>query len=425
MTRLQEKQRTETETAIIDNFAVLEGKARPDSVKLKSARDAAMTALRQNGLPSRRMESWHYTDLRTLVAHIAPYNDAAGGALAAPLIADNAVLGVVNGKAVSEGADALADICVIPLGALPAENDIHWKSDFSSDNIISQINTAFVSDGWKIDIPADASPGRILELQNIQNGAQSHVRFPVSVGKNAAVTVIERQIGDGEEAFLSSVSDLDIAEGAQVAWIIIRERGLSSTELNQFNARLEKNTDLRLYIIQAGAQLVRQEVNVDLAGRGADFQLRGINLLSGKTHTDTTMTVRHLVEATTSTEIIRNVVTDDARGVFQGMIRVAQAAQKTDARMACNSLILSDSAEFDAKPELEIFADDVACGHGATVAEIDHDHLFYLMARGIPEAQARSLLIKAFVGELIEEFNRPEIEEALQSVLDKWLKTHI
>ena len=136
------------------------------------------------------------------------------------------------------------------------------------------------------------------------------------------------------------------------------------------------------------------------------------------------MVLDHTVPDTTSTEVVRNVVMGKARGVFQGRINVHRIAQKTDARMACNSLLMSDDADFSAKPELEIFADDVACGHGATVAEIDHDHLFYLMARGIPEKEARRLLVKAFVAEVIEELDDEALVGALEEKLDAWFAAH-
>ena len=136
------------------------------------------------------------------------------------------------------------------------------------------------------------------------------------------------------------------------------------------------------------------------------------------------MVLDHSAPATNSTEIIRNVVTDKAEGAFQGQIRVAQPAQKTDAKMACNTLLLSDEGGFSAKPELEIFADDVQCGHGATVAEIDRNHLFYLMARGVDERTARGLLVKAFVAEIIEEMEDEAIVEALEAKLDGWFAKH-
>ncbi|TJV20418.1 MAG: Fe-S cluster assembly protein SufD, partial [Mesorhizobium sp.] len=141
----------------------------------------------------------------------------------------------------------------------------------------------------------------------------------------------------------------------------------TATHLAQFKAHLGKNAKLTLFVMNAGGKLVRQEIVVRTTGEGADFTLRGINLLAGDTHTDVTMVLDHAVPHTASTEVIRNVVTGRARGVFQGRINVHQYAQKTNAKMACNTLLLSDDGEFSTKPELEIFADDVVCGHGATV----------------------------------------------------------
>jgi Fe-S cluster assembly protein SufD len=172
--------------------------------------------------------------------------------------------------------------------------------------------------------------------------------------------------------------------------------------------------------MNTGGKLVRQEIKVDAAGQGAVFNLRGVNLLTGDSHTDVTMVLDHSAPHTTSSEIVRNVVTGKARGVFQGQIRVDRLAQKTDAKMACNTLLLSDEGEFSAKPELEIFADDVACGHGATVTEIDRNHLFYLMARGVPEKQARGLLVKAFVAEVIESLEDEALVAALEARLEGW-----
>ena len=197
--------------------------------------------------------------------------------------------------------------------------------------------------------------------------------------------------------------------------------GDSDSHLAQVNFDLGTNAKLRLFIINAGGKLVRQEIHITVSGEGADLVLRGVNLLGGDTHTDVTMKLDHNVPNTTSTEVIRNVVFDRAKGVFQGQIRVAPDAQKTDAKMACNTLLMSDDADYSVKPELEIFADDVMCGHGATVIDIDHTHLYYLMARGIPETPARALLINAFVAEVVEELEDEALVEALEGVISTWL----
>ncbi|GGA81693.1 Fe-S cluster assembly protein SufD [Brucella endophytica] len=414
--------RTPAETALIDAFSERVGEL-PGNADVAVARDTALEALKIKGLPSRRVESWHYTDLRTLLRSVAPFDPAAGSQAIAPLIARSTVAAVSNGVALTAGeaegvtferlSEKLADGTFAP--ALDTRGP---------DDAIGEINAAYVTDGWHVEIAEGAEIEAPIELQNVQKSGQGHVRFPVRVGRQAKATIIERQFGGDGESFSSSISNLTVGDGAEVTWVLLRQRGDKSTDFGQFNAWLGKDAKLTLYIVNAGGKLVRQEVHLLVKGEGSDFQLRGINLLGGESHTDVTMTVGHLVENTTSTEIVRNVVTGRARGVFQGMIRVARIAQKTDARMACNSLLLSDDAEFDAKPELEIFADDVACGHGATVAQIDPAHLFYLMARGIPEKTARGLLVKAFVAEIIEELDDEPLVEALENILEEWLAAH-
>lgn len=415
------KPRTPAESALIDSFATRMGEL-PGNGDVVIARDNALEELKIHGLPSRRIESWHYTDFRTLLKSVPDFNPTAGTNALPALLAGSTVIAASNGTAISAKApeevklttvrDALAD------GSLVSQLTVR-----GTDDTIGQINAAYVTDGWSLSIAADTEIEAPIELQNIQKSGQGHTRFPVEIGANAKATIIERQNGGEGDAFSTSVSHVSVGDGADVIWVILRDFG-QSTQLAQFNATIGAGSKLTLYIVNAGGKLIRQEVHLTVAGEDSDFELRGLNLLADDSHTDITMTVAHLVENTRSTQIIRNVVKDRARGVFQGMIRVAQIAQKTDARMACNTLLLSDDGEFDAKPELEIFADDVACGHGATVTELSKDYLFYLMARGVPENEARGLLIKAFISELIEELENEALVEALEEVLSNWLTAH-
>src|SRR5690606_13242692 len=218
------------------------------------------------------------------------------------------------------------------------------------------------------------------------------------------------------------VNRVDVADNAEVTWIVFQEQPGDATALSRFEGRIGKAAKLSLFVMNAGGRLVRYEIAVDAEGEAGDFQLRGVNLLSGDSHTDITMVLRHIGYGTTSREIVRNVVRDRAQGVFQGQIRVDREAQKTDAKMACNTLLLSDEAGISTKPELEIFADDVGCGHGATVTEIDDTHLFYLMSRGVPEQKARALLIEAFLAEIIEELEDEALIEALEARLHAWFE---
>lgn len=414
-------QRTPAETALIDAFgdrlSLLPGDG---AVMLK--RDDAIEAIK-HGLPTRRIESWHYTDLRRLLNAVPDFDPAAMTKAVAPIVEGSAVLAILNGKSDAK-TPVVEGVTVERLSEKLTDGSAAPGLDpYGSDDAIGALNTAFVADGYFVDIADGAELEKPIELQNLQAGGQTHVRLMARVGAGAKAVIVERQAGEGA-ALTSSVSQLVLGEGAEVTWLIVQEQPETATHLAQFKAHIGKNAKLTLFVMNAGGRLVRQEVMVRTTGEGADFKLRGINLLAGDTHTDVTMVLDHAVPHTASTEVIRNVVTGKARGVFQGRINVHQYAQKTNAKMACNTLLLSDDGEFSTKPELEIFADDVVCGHGATVTEIDHDHLFYLMARGVDEKTARGLLVKAFVAEVIEELDDETIVDALEAKLDDWFVTH-
>jgi Fe-S cluster assembly protein SufD len=406
---------TAAESALIDLYAARMG-ALPGNPDVAAARDLAIDALRQHGLPTRRVESWHYTDLRTLLRAIPAGLDGAAQKVA-PLEEGSTVLvldeGVALGGKVPDGVSVSKIAAKLEDGSFAKALGAR-----GFDDTVGQINTGLISDGYHLAIADGVELSKPLEIQVLANEG-SHTRLAVNFGKGAKATIVERHPDGG--VLVSAVSNVIVGDGAEVVWIIDQERSENTVQLGQFNAHIGKDAKLILFVMNAGGKLVRQEVHVAVKGEGSDFKLRGINLVGGSSHVDVTMTLNHEVENTTSTEILRNVVTGKGHGVFQGQIKVFQAAQKTDAKMACNTLLLSDDGEFSTKPELEIFADDVACGHGATVREVEPQHLFYLMARGIPEAEARGLLVKAFVAEIIEELEDEALVEALEERLSDWL----
>lgn len=383
-------------------------------------RDNAIEQLKA-GLPTKRIESWHYTDLRRLLAKVPEFADRVDAKSVEPVLEGSTILPLLNG--------ASAHISSLPEG-VTVEQLTEKLQDGSLaealdpkglDDAIGALNAAFVGDGYAIDIADGTVLEAPLELQNVQGGGQTHVRIPINVGAGAKATIVQRETGNAA-GLVSSVTNLIVGEGAEVLWLIVQDQPDGTSHFGQFNAEIGKAAKLTVFFMNTGGKLVRQEIRVKAAGEGADFQLRGVNLLAGDSHTDVTMILDHAVAHTGSRELVRNVVTDKAHGVFQGRINVHQPAQKTDAKMACNTLLLSDDAEFDTKPELEIFADDVVCGHGATVTEIDKSHLFYLMARGVDEKSARGLLVKAFVAEAIEELEVEPVVEALEARLEDWLR---
>ena len=388
----------------------------PGDAGVSNARDTAIEAFKANGLPTRRVESWHYTDLKSLLRAM-PEGGETGGTLA-PLIDGSAILEIVDGAA--RPVPEMPGIIATRIEAKLTDGSFARALGIRGpDDTIGMLNAAFVSDGYHLAIAGDVT--KPVEIQ-VRAGTASHSRLAVRVDAGANATIIERQCGG--DGFVSAVSHLTVGDDARVVWVIDQERGAKALQLGQFNAVLGRNSGLTLFIMNAGGALVRQEVHVAAEGEGASFTLRGVNLIGGDSHVDNTMTLAHLAENTASSAVFRNVVTARGHGVFQGQIRVAREAQKTDAKMACNTLLLSDDAEFSAKPELEIFADDVACGHGATVTEIDAAHLFYLKARGIAEPEARGLLIKAFLAAIIEELEDEALVEALETRLADWLETN-
>ncbi|EKF17316.1 Fe-S cluster assembly protein SufD [Nitratireductor pacificus] len=413
--------RTPAEAALIDSFAGRVSEL-PGDAAVTVRRDEALELLK-NGLPSRRVEAWHYTDLRRLLSSVPAFKPVSEAEPVAPLIERSAVLAVLGGAAVDRNT-GIDGVTVSTVADRLIEGGMtDGLAAAEPHDAVGAINAAFVSDGYVIDIAEGANLDRAIELQNLHTGGQAHSRFSVKAAAGAKATIVERQAGDGE-ALVSSISDLDVADDAEVLWIVLQEQPDTASYLGRFSARLGKNAKLTLFVMNSGGKLVRQEVRVEAAGEGSEFRLRGVNLLAGEAHCDVTMVLDHIAPDTYSTETLRNVVTGRANGVFQGQIRVARDAQKTDAKMACNTLLLSDDGGFSAKPELEIFADDVACGHGATVTEIDGNHLFYLMARGIDEKTARGLLVKAFVAEVIEELDDEAVVEALEGKLDAWFVEH-
>jgi Fe-S cluster assembly protein SufD len=411
------------ETALCEAYDHAIGELPGDGAVL-AARDILISDLKEAGLPTRRVEAWHYTDLKALLRAVPAFDPAASAAKLAPLVEGSTVLSVVNGVADTRGSVEGVTLRAFS-EALADGSGAEGLTARDSDDTIGRINGAFVRDGFVLDFPAGTDLAAPLEIQTTQNAGQTHTRFPATFGANVKATVIERHVATGENpAFVTTVSDISLSDGADITWVILQGQGAADTHLGQIRITLGTDAKLRLYVINAGGKLVRQEIHVVVSGEGSDLKLRGINLLGGETHNDVTFTVGHNVPHTTSTEVIRNVIFDRARGVFQGQIRVAPDAQKTDAKMSCNTLLLSDEADFSAKPELEIFADDVQCGHGATVIDIDHVQLFYLMARGIPENKARAMLVNAFVAEIVEELEDEPLVEALEGVIAAWLEKH-
>ena len=392
------------------------------------ARRNAIATLRRDGLPHRRIEAWHYTDLRSLVGGtqrglIGKIIDAvmpsAEPSILTPLLSGSTVVDL--GATAALPASLPVGVTASRSAATPDWHEVVNHLDRDVDTI-RLVSAAFGATATHLSVAAGVDVVHPIELraEPLETGDRGYAICDVGAGAKALF--VERLSAGSAGALSTGVAHLAIGDGAEVLWIVDQAKGKGETHLGQLNVTVGKDALFRLFVLNAGGALVRMEVHTETAGEGADIQMRGVNLLHANQHIDVTTTLNHTVPNTTSTETFRNVVTG-GHGVFQGMIKVSRGAQKTDARMACNTLLLSDDGDFSAKPELEIFADDVQCGHGATAGEIDSNHLFYLMSRGIPEREARSLLVKAFVKEVVEELEHEGAIEALEARIDAWLAT--
>jgi Fe-S cluster assembly protein SufD len=289
------------------------------------------------------------------------------------------------------------------------------------------LNSAMMTDGLVIEVADGAVLSQPLHIVHIASGgtpAAMFTRSMLRVGKAAGATLVESYIAaDGAKAYQVHDSLIaSIGDGARLDHVRLIEDGREAFNISSAVVTLGAHAHLNTFGMTSGAAVSRYQANIAFAGEGSRVETNGVNLLNGRQHADTTLFMDHAVPHCGSNEIFRAVVDDRGHSVFQGRIVVRQHAQKTDAKMMTRALLLSDEAEADNKPELEIFADDVTCGHGATTGALDESLLFYLRARGLSEKEAQALLIQAFVGEAIESIANDDLRELAISAAQRWLE---
>ena len=424
--------KTPAEQALSAAFTAARAKL-PGQGPVASLREDAFKRFDARGLPHRRVEEWKYTDLRALMREanpLAPPPDAAAKARAKE--AGNILAGLdvrklvfVDGAFVPELSDLTpeAGLTVGSLAAALAKGDAlvgqHLGKTFVTDDVAVALNTALMGDGAVIRIAAGAEikrPIHIVFAVGADKPAATFVRSLVVVEKGAKAVVIEDHESGDEQ--VNAAIELNVGAEAQVDYFkLTRARGLHVSSLL---ATVGARALFRGFAFTADSSVVRNQSFVHFAGENSHAGIRGVSLLADKDHVDTTLYIRHAARGCESREQFKTVLDDESHGVFQGKIVVEPHAQKTDAKMMTRALLLSEDAEADNKPELEIFADDVVCGHGATAGDLNHDHLFYLKSRGVPEAEAKSLLIAAFVGEAFDLVPLDDVRDALVALAEKW-----
>ena len=406
----------------------------PGADKVAETRRQAFEAYERMGLPHRRVEEWKYTDLRVLMREVRPLAakpDAAvlkraKASLKPIAIHGAAKLVLVDGVFVPELSDkAPAGVSVRSLREVLDAGGANLLESSVTDAMVS-LNAALATDGVVVGVADGATLAKPLQIIHVAvaSSASAFTRSQVKIGKGARVTLVENFVAaDGAEAYQAHDAVLlSAGDGAELTQVRLMADGSDAANISSAIFAVGAKVKFNLFNMTAGGAVSRYQGFVTLSGEGSELNVNGVNLLKGTQHGDTTLLVDHAVPHCTSREIFRAVIDDRAHSVFQGRIIVRPGAQKTDGKMMTRALLLSDEAEADNKPELEIFADDVTCGHGATAGALDESLLFYLRARGLPEKAAQALLIQAFVGEAIEGITDDNLREAVMASAERWLE---
>ena len=377
-------------------------------------RRRAAETLRHIGLPTQREEAWHFTSLRPLAGiafqGVHTTHDHGHDLLARMSGISGPRLVFVNGRhdtAVSE----MPDFTTV---GEPALNE--------PDDAVSMLNTMFADDGAHIEIPPGVDAESILLVSlGVADGepVAFHPRHRVKLHAGARLTLIDVSLGRG--TYLNNpVFDIEVAEGATLVHLRLQDDATDAFHLSSVRASIAARGTYDSFALTLGARLARMEVHANLAGEHGAAHLNAAQLLGGVQHADFTTVVAHDAPSCASRQTVKNVLTGKSRGVFQGRIEVARIAQKTDGYQMNQALLLSPDAEIDSKPQLQIYADDVKCSHGATVGELDLDQLFYLRSRGISEPDARAILVRAFLAEALDPITHDQTRALMENAIEAW-----
>ncbi|MGF1650635.1 MAG: Fe-S cluster assembly protein SufD [Hyphomicrobiaceae bacterium] len=416
---------------------------------IQAARKAAIGTFTALGLPHRRIEAFKYTDVRSAVSSIGAVGSQSGSTSSAD-VTGAAIKGYIDralgafadldasrivlidgrltldpaGSGLGEGVTlvSLSDALASDTGELA--NGRLSMPETSADALVA-LNTALMQDGVIVRIAPGARLSRpilVVLVRTAPEALWTSPRIVIDVGDAATATIIEAYVNIESAAAgqTNAATRIVIGDGAVITHVKVATE-LGTVHLGTWSAAIGSDTVYRPFLFNAGPRLTRNQVYVTFDGEGTRLDCSGVFLARGNEHVDNTLVIDHAVPGCESRELFKGVLDGNARGVFQGKVIVRQIAQKTDGKQMAQALMLSPTCEFDSKPELEIYADDVACGHGSTCAEIDPELVFYLRARGIPEPTARALLMDSFVAEAIEKVEDAPVREALQGLAFRWL----
>ena len=398
-------------------------------------RDQAMAEFQQQTFPDTRVEAWKYTDLRSLQRH------SFSPAVASQRINESALepwlfnhepmhrLVFVDGRFAPDLCPFQTWLDGVTLTSLAT---VMEHSPDTLETVLGHtlapdrpgfdaMNTAFLQDGAFIKLERDAvleQPVHLLFISTGQAEGMTTVRNIIQAGPGSAATVIESWVALKDASSLTNtITEIVLHENAALTHYKLEQEGVAAMHIGGLYVQQDRNSHLNAHSIALGSRLVRNEVQVDLNGRGAECRLNGLTLTHGQQHVDNHTRIEHHSPQASSNECYKGILDDRSRTVFSGRIVVHPGAQQTQAQQSNHSLLLSREAEADARPQFEIYADDVQCTHGCTVGELDANALFYLRSRALDEDAARSLLVYAFAADVLERMHLDPVRHYLQQQL--------
>ena len=398
---------------------------------LDKRRAEAMKAFAATGVPTRRVEVWKYTDLAASLGEslvpASPLRDAVtvtGAFAEIPGTRLQFAGGFLRAVVGSEEGVETEDLGTIDTATPGWVRDHFGQLATGSDQVLGAASFALMRSGAAVRV---RSPNATLHLDFFnpfrRSDVVSHSRVLIVIEEGASLRLFESHAGEGADQSLANVGiEFVLKPGARLEHIRLQAEAPTVRHITSVGARLGERAEYRALYAALGAHLSRLDVRIRLEGEGAQADLRNVAALRAGI-ADITTVMDHATPHTTSRQLFKSVVGGNGRSVNQGRVLVREGAVKSDSHQLFKSLLMSPRAESDAKPELEIFADDVVCGHGTAIGALDADALFYLRSRGVPEAEAKELLIRAFLEEAIEDFVDPAAHDALWRRLDAALKT--
>lgn len=398
------------------------------------AREAALARWSEKGAPLKRDEYWKFTDPRRLIDEAAPTAALLDMSGEAPIFDafDRVKLVFVDGVFDAAASDALeldgVEICLLDAAA---KTDLHWVQDLYGtleargqspvERPLASLNTAYATQGVVIRVTGTPAKPISLIYRRSTEASDAILHHVLRLDAGAEVTLLENgPLG----ARSNTVIEADIAEGATLHHIRSQGRDHGRVGASHIFAQLGAKAQLKSFTLTVNGALTRNEAQVWLDGAEGSAHLAGASMGDGAFHADDTVFVAHNAPGCESRQVFKKVLRHGAVGVFQGKILVDRLAQKTDGYQISQALLLDEDAQFLAKPELEIYADDVKCSHGSTSGEIDGTQLYYLRARGVPEAEAKMLLVLAFLAEALDEIANADLAGDLRDRLEAWLQRH-